>query len=227
MKESRFIELLNLYIDQQISPEEAEELEKEIGRSPAHYRTYLQYCRMHRACVMLFENFQVSPDPLAQAKDEADGKVMAFPGRRFHVRRVAGVAGLAVAAACIGFVAVTQVNQQVATAPAAKPLANEVVQVNVPAESFRVAAADAPLRSPEFRTVFTAKKNYPTQNREAADPSRMEWMNRIELSPMETASNQPAMFSTPAESAPADLRFRQVRSANPSAVEMTAFEFQQ
>ncbi|HZP58914.1 MAG TPA: hypothetical protein VFB27_01220 [Opitutaceae bacterium] len=227
MKESRFIELLNLYIDQQISPAEAEELEKEIARSPAHYRTYLQYCRMHRACVVLFENFQVPAAPLAQAMDQADGKVTAFPERRFRVRRAMNAAGLAVAAACVALVVVTQVNQQVAsTPPAAKPAASEVVQINVPAESFRTAAADAPARSPEFRTVFTARKIYPAQNRVAIDPSRMDWMNRIEFSPMRTVSDQPVVFSSPSASPSTGLSFQQVRNSGQTAVEMTAFKFE-
>ena len=74
MKESRFIELINLYIDRQIGPEEAAELESEIARSPAHRRTYLQYCRMHRACTLLFENFRAPASPLAQALSEAEEK---------------------------------------------------------------------------------------------------------------------------------------------------------
>ncbi|HTQ31515.1 MAG TPA: hypothetical protein VMI53_09925 [Opitutaceae bacterium] len=215
MKESRFIELLNLYIDQQISPAEAAELEVEIARSPAHHRTYLQYCRMHRACVMLFENFQVPPAPLAQALDQAEGKVTTFPARRFRVTRAAGVAGLAVAAACIAFVVVNQ------TSP--------VAQVRVPAESFHVAVADAPARAPEFHTVFTARKLAPADNRLAVDTPRMafDWMNQIELSPMAPVSDRPVMFTIPAESASTDLRFRPARGSAQPAVEMTAFEFQQ
>ena len=58
MKDSKFIELLNLYLDQQIEPAEAALLEEEIARHPARRQTYQQYCRMHRACTLMFEQAQ-------------------------------------------------------------------------------------------------------------------------------------------------------------------------
>jgi hypothetical protein len=55
MKDSRYIELLNLYVDNQLTPGEAAELEAEVQRSPARRKLYAQYCRMHKACTLLFE----------------------------------------------------------------------------------------------------------------------------------------------------------------------------
>ena len=49
MKESRFIELVNLYVDRQISTAETAELEAEIQVSPRHRKIYQQYCHMQRA----------------------------------------------------------------------------------------------------------------------------------------------------------------------------------
>ena len=51
MKESKFIELLNLYIDQQISPEDAALLEEAILQNPRRRQIYRQYCRMHKDCL--------------------------------------------------------------------------------------------------------------------------------------------------------------------------------
>jgi len=87
MKETRFLELLNLYVDQEITPEEAQELEREINRNPDRRRVYGQYCRMQRACVSLFEsaNRQAPPVQLARlmaAARRADEKVTAFPGAK-------------------------------------------------------------------------------------------------------------------------------------------------
>ena len=57
MKESKFIELLNLYIDHQISQEDAALLEEQILQNPARRQTYNQYCRMQRACTVVLDQF--------------------------------------------------------------------------------------------------------------------------------------------------------------------------
>ena len=62
MKDQRFIELLNLYIDRQISPDEAKELEGEIQASPLRQQTYRQYCKMHRATKLVYESFREHSD---------------------------------------------------------------------------------------------------------------------------------------------------------------------
>ncbi len=53
MNKSRFIELLNLYLDNELSAEEADELLHETRRDPRRYELYLQYCRIHKACSSL------------------------------------------------------------------------------------------------------------------------------------------------------------------------------
>ena len=55
MNDSRFIELLNLYVDQQITAAEATELEAELQENAERRRTYHQYCRKQKACTQLFE----------------------------------------------------------------------------------------------------------------------------------------------------------------------------
>jgi hypothetical protein len=219
MKESRFIELINLYIDRQIGPEEAAELEAEIARSPSHRRTYLQYCRMHRACTLLFENFHAPATSLNQALTQAESKVTAFPARGYRLARISLGAGLA-AAACVAFMLV---NRPASTpAPAAKPGVNEVAQVNVPTEAFHLAAAARPA---EFKTVMTANK-FSLTNNQAAQRAAFDWMRQIELSPMPAADNNGNMFVPQAEAQPSDLRFTRVRNPDQPAAEMMAFEFQ-
>jgi hypothetical protein len=223
MKESRFIELINLYIDRQIGPEEAAELEAEIARSPSHRRTYLQYCRMHRACTLLFENFHAPATSLDQALSQAESKVTAFPARGYRLARISLGAGLA-AAACVAFMLV---NHRPAStpAPAANPGVNEVAQVNVPPESFHLAAAARPA---EFKTVMTASKFSLTNNQAASDAQRaaFDWMRQIELSPLPTADNNENMFVPQAEVQPSGVRFPRVHNPDQPAAEMMAFEFQ-
>ncbi|MBP7142465.1 MAG: hypothetical protein KBA71_11205 [Opitutaceae bacterium] len=55
MKESRYIELLNLYVDHRLTGAEAAELEAEVQRNPERRRIYSQYCRMQKACTLIFD----------------------------------------------------------------------------------------------------------------------------------------------------------------------------
>ncbi|HWZ95776.1 MAG TPA: hypothetical protein VNW30_11320 [Opitutaceae bacterium] len=225
MKESRFIELINLYIDRQIGPEEAAELEAEIARSPAHRRTYLQYCRMHRACTLVFENFHAPATSLDQALVQAEGKVTAFPARGYRLARISLGAGLA-AAACVAFMLVNHPASN--SAPAAKPGVDEVAQVNVPPESFQVAAVNPSVRPAEFKTVMTANKFSLANNRAASDAQRaaFDWIRQIELSPMPAIDNSENMFGPQAEAQPSDLRFARARSDDQPVAEMASFQFQ-
>jgi hypothetical protein len=226
MKESRFIELINLYIDRQIGPEEAAELETEIARSPAHRRTYLQYCRMHRACTLLFEDFHAPATTLTQALSQAEGKVTAFPGRGYRLARIAlGMGGLA-AAACVAFILVN--HPASVPAPAAKSSVNEMAQVNVPPESFHLAAVPPNIRPVEFQTVFAVHKISLASNQAASDAQRaaFDWMKQIELSPMSNAGNSETIFGPQPETPSSDLRFQRERHDGQPAAEMTAFEFQ-
>ena len=101
MKEAKFIELLNLYIDHQISPEEAALLEEEILRNPSRRQTYNQYCRMQRACTLVLDQFNAP----AGRNVRGAGEIVGFEsaGRRPHWGYYA--AGLA-AAAGIALIAV-------------------------------------------------------------------------------------------------------------------------
>ncbi|HEV8073845.1 MAG TPA: hypothetical protein VGP21_06915 [Opitutaceae bacterium] len=222
MKESRFIELINLYIDRQIGPEEAAELEAEIARSPSHRRTYLQYCRMHRACTMLFENFHAPATSLNQALTQAERKVTAFPTRGYRLARIALGAGLA-AAACIAFMLVNHPASP-STLPA-KPSVDEVAQVNVPPESFHLAAMARPA---EFKTVMTANRLSLANNRAASEAQReaFDWMRQIELSPMPVVDTNENVFFPQAEASPADLRFPRAHPDDQPVAEMASFQFQ-
>jgi hypothetical protein len=93
MNDREFIELLNLYVDREISAEDALRLETEVATDPGRRRIYDQYCRIQKACTLLSEDF---PDTVAIHPEH---NVIAFPGARtWHLGTV--VAGMAAAAAC-------------------------------------------------------------------------------------------------------------------------------
>lgn len=61
MKEHEFIELLNLYLDHEITAEDAARLEAEIQLNQDRRNTYREYCRMQRACRILANEFTSTP----------------------------------------------------------------------------------------------------------------------------------------------------------------------
>lgn len=104
MKDTRFIELVNLYVDRQISPEEQAELELEIQSNPRHRQVYVQYCRMHRATKLVYESFRGAAEEGAEApRQPASIEHLEDRLRRRRARRNYALGGLA-AAACLALV---------------------------------------------------------------------------------------------------------------------------
>lgn len=115
MKESEFLELLNLYLDHEISAADAARLEAEVSARPDRRRTYDEYCRMHKACSLVAMDFSAADGAVVTASD----KVMPFEFAAAHAaarrRRFSGyVSGGLAAAACV---AVAFVGFRAFTAP--------------------------------------------------------------------------------------------------------------
>ena len=243
MKESKFVELLNLYIDQEISPSEAELLEEEIQRDPARRRVYLQYCRMHRASAVLFESFRSENVPagstLAEAARAATEKVVAFPTlapRRSS--RWVYAAGLVAAAACVAFVFVhrsavdhprpndgTLLMQNVAT-----PVRSVTVQpAAVAPETY--APTVAPMTRREFTPVFvTHSLATPEMTPNAAallatSRSTLDWIQQIRLSPVQNLALENLVFDTQPTLQQDQRTYRSTLPVQGNA-EKASFEFQ-
>jgi len=213
VKESRFIELLNLYIDQQIAPEDAAQLEDDILSDPRHRRTYQQYCRMHRACTVVFSGAQ--PDRAAEAGERADAVASFEPAFRRSVWKYYA-AGLA-AAASLAFVAMQvfvhphkgSPGAGVAAVPAAHPA--PVQPVRLPASaSWRMDAAIAQGGFPQNASL-AVNFGAVSPDRAAADSLRPS----IEEFVFEQVPSTPGSAST----------FRS-RAQIRGETEMTAFQFQ-
>ncbi len=216
MKESRFIELLNLYIDQQITPEDAARLEEDILANPRHRRTYQQYCRMHRACTMVFASAQ-GDSTATEGSHRADVLVsLEFVPRRspwkYYAAGLAAAAGLAFAGVQL-FVRPVQPTprETFAAAPAARP-APAPAAFRPAAGSWRPDAAIAPdafATSAPLATVSFATVSVP--DRTAPDPLRPS----VEEFVFEQAPAGPGSAAT----------FRN-RPQDGREAEMTAFQFQ-
>ncbi len=100
MKDNRFIDLVNLYIDRQITAAETAELEAEIQSHPRRRAIYRQYCRMHRATTLVYESFRANaPEQLAAAA-AGQGTIARFQRERrahwgYYATALAAAAGLA------------------------------------------------------------------------------------------------------------------------------------
>lgn len=105
MKDHRFFELVNLYIDRQITAAETAELEGEIQGNPRRRAEYKQYCQIHRASTLVYESFRAQAPQQSVAPSSAQGSIAQFEtGRRHRRFRWSYYAGGLAAAACLGLV---------------------------------------------------------------------------------------------------------------------------
>ncbi len=227
MKKNRFIELLNLYVDHQIAPGEAAELEAEILRSPERRKTYRDYCRIQRACGMIFDReSQQAPASFAleQSLQETERKIVAAPGRRKAGwgSYTAALGGLTAMAACVAFVFLSS---NTVPAPDAK-----MAVASIPAEK---ASATLPIvalaaRSSAFQPLF-ASQNLAVVREDAVLPERAadtEWMQQVQLPQLQRVIVDDSAFET--RSTLQQDNNRVFRSGRPiqGNVEFTAFQFQ-
>lgn len=160
MKDNRFIELVNLYVDRQISAEEAAELEAELQANPRRRAVYRQYCQLHTATKQVYAGFRAQAEPRTAAQD---GRVVrAEFRRRAGVHWIHYVGGLA-AAACLALVfvrynAVPAQPEPTVIAAAPQPAPVEIAKVTPPApEATRIAAIPASLK---LETPAPAEPDY-------------------------------------------------------------------
>ena len=123
MNDRRFQELLNLYLDHEIAPAEAAELETEVLGNPARRRTYDQYCRLQRGCRLLGGHAGAhAPDSQGFARSLRDvERKLSAPRREVPVWRTAyaGAFATAAMAACVAVVFVVSRQPQPAAGSAA------------------------------------------------------------------------------------------------------------
>lgn len=226
MKDQRFTELLNLYLDREISAVEAAELEAEISREPARRRAYQHYCRQQKACAQIFEReCAQAPASLAleRALRDADRKV-AGPETRRGVRPIlAAFAGFAAVAACFSLVMLRQTDVAVVK-PTVQATLAAVTRPAAPAAQLRLAAADAD----DFKTVFAVR---PAGANDWPDPALATTDHfsgglKVELPPMEPISSDDLRLVDHAALLPNPAPVLRSHQPMQAGVEFTAFQFQ-
>jgi hypothetical protein len=220
MNDREFIELLNLYVDREISPEDAQRLESEVGTNRERRKLYGQYCRMQKACSMLsVEHAESSPGG-------SDRRVLAFPSAR-PWRAGPMVAALA-AAACVVAVlglryrnvpAASEVPAEASTPAAARP-APDAMDLSLAPDSmkpvfFTRAAGNRQAAAP----LFAAGEDSPAQ-------AELNWIGSIHMAPVFSAANRDFLLTSRPDLKGGITDEPQGGRYTRDAVEMTAFRFQ-
>ncbi len=231
MKDSEFIEMLNLYLDHEISAADAAQLEAEVQSNANRRRVYQDYCRMQKACRMLVH------ESANEHAANADEKIVAFTQARMMHKartRVQYVAGaLLAAAACLTVIVVGRYRQNGSGVPAA----NTVVQT-VPAVKHAVVAQPAvmavatPVKmtptnlAPAATNAFAFRTDRePTMLGSARNDPHFAWIQDVRLAPVQMPmSADQLQLETNLRTE--DRTYSSGNKSLPSDVQWTAIRFQ-
>ncbi len=205
MKDSEFLELLNLYLDHEISAADAARLEAEVQGNPERRRVYQDYCRMQKACTLLAKDFAEAPADAA-----ADRKVVAFEPSRSWGPGFYALGGVVAAAACLAVVlikrepaapAISGEGVTVAQVPASKPADVSVV---IPQGGIISANSPAVARTVTLRTdlqpvvalralsLSTSSNNGATLLAANPEPmQQLDWIQGLKIAPMKNDATAP------------------------------------
>ncbi len=229
MKDNRFIELVNLYIDRQISGEEMEALEAEMQSSPRRRAVYRQYCQMHRATSLVYESFRTENAGQAVKTATADAGIANFEPRQ--VRRTpwayyaTGIAAAACAALVLVRVNTYRMPTENLTAAALKSKPASVVAmapapvVIVPVETVATPAVPVNIRPKSLMVEQDYAAMLAAMRREE---QRAFASGQIQPSRTTSLFEDGVFDSQPAGSA----RTFQTKSTTAKQPEMAAFQFQ-
>lgn len=221
MKESKFIELLNLYVDHQISPEDAARLETEVRSSPKRRRVYRQYCQIQKACTQLGDAFRTEAPAPVSTPQIVDVRPRRSAGLGLYLGAFGAVA------ACIAVVLVMRSRP----APAVNPTAPVAQVQSVAPEAAQVASVMA--QRPALQPVLGPRSmNLREQNTDLAEATPAayqvafgDWMNDVRLSSMDEVSLDDLRFDGRSR-LPAGNRTNHSVRPFQGKVEMAAVRFQ-
>ena len=234
MSDHRFLELLNLYLDHELSETEAAELDTAVRSNPKRRQTYDEYCRLQRGCSLLSRG-ACSAAPAApryvRSLNEVERKI-SHPRTTSTWRPlyVGAFASLGVAAG-IAWLMVTP-------RPSASPTvevaaADQLVTVrpmvlasaaNVPPASVTPTAAFSSPAS-VIHLGLRATENLTELEIAATDREALAWMQRVDQLPRQALSIDEQAFAGTAMPPP-DTRVFHRHSTQPAAVEFTGFQFE-
>jgi hypothetical protein len=224
MKDNRFIELLNLYIDRQITGAEAAELEAEMQAHPRRRAVYHQYCQLHRATKLVYDGFRSAAVPQGEPGSGA-ANVAGFSRRQNHrrVRWMAYAGGLA--AACLAMVFLRSSPSQPGTSSSS---------VTLPSAPLALATVARPVSAPSKAAGNLAdlRNSLPAEQDYAAMLAAIRHEELRAFASGQVPANRPAslfedgVFDSTATSPLSTQRIFRGRQTPAQQAEFTAFQFQ-
>lgn len=216
MNEREFLELLNLYVDREISAEDALRLEAEVYANPRRRNIYNQYCKMHKACSMLSE------ERLASVLGETDPSVVSFPyPRRWGFGQVFG--GMAAAAAfAVVVVALRNHDRNFPVATMGSPVALAPAAAPAPDTMKPVFFARQPLDASGRVTQRDLVASFDSP----AQVFQLNWIGDVHMVPVFSATNPNIFLNPKADLKSAVLAEPQGGRDDGEPVDLAAFRFQ-
>ena len=223
MKDHRFIELVNLYIDRQITAAETAELETEIQGNPRRRAVYRQYCQLNRATTLVYDSFRAQAAGQPAVEPAARSSIELFASRqRGRRHRWAYYASGLAAAACLALV-FARLN----TKPASGP---DYVAVSKSQPAPLVATA-APLVQPDSG-VHEPIAPGPVSLRNVAEPDYAALLTALQQEEQRNQTGrvpslfEDGVFESQQVMPPANQRTFRSRHTPAQPAEFTAFQFQ-
>jgi hypothetical protein len=217
MKDSEFIELLNLYVDHEITPADAARLEAEVVGNAKRARIYREYCGMQKACMILADQFR-------EAAPEA-GKIPVTATRARGLALPFAAVSLA-AAACLGVVLLARhpgAGSQTSLAQAQTLAPSPAARVAVAAPSYAAIPVDFPLVRPASGAERIDSQALLTSSSQQ-DP--FAWMNRVQFAPIQRVPIEPFLLDPKSNLDPQNRDLGIPQGLQQLPVERTAFQLQ-
>lgn len=162
MNDQRFVELVNLYIDREITAAETAELEIEIQNDPRRRGIYHQYCKINHATSLVYDSFRSQAAEVTPIS-VADGSIAKFQTARKQRNPMwAYASGGLAAAACVAF-ALVQFNRgqdSVATNTPMVAAAAPVTPAEVPMPASSAPQAQARVEFASLTKYEGVERNY-------------------------------------------------------------------
>jgi hypothetical protein len=248
MNDTEFIELLNLYLDHEISTADAARLEAEVQTDIGRRRIYQQYCRMQKACKLAAADFQ--SDSADAAAASSDKKVVAFNpavaanSRRNRASSLYTMGTFAALAACAAVVFVgrnqqnsivqptTAATQPVAVAPASAVVNSDAATLAASQVATPRGLVSVPPRPQAMwiRDPLLLTGNTQAEAMRAAALSQannqLAWIQAVQLEPLQHRAANDFNFTSTLQTEGRALgsRVSPVRQSEP-AEEMVTFRF--
>lgn len=241
MKDSEFIELLNLYLDHEISAADAARLEAEVQSNPQRHKIYREYCQMQKACQLLAADFQPEAERAPRARAIA-------PKQAWFFSRGTGAfaVGALAAAACVALiftgrnpVAKTGEPAQGFARDSRAPLSAGLPTASAPAAASKTArpsyaTVSVASRMEPARAMFGSDSKLPIESNRAggtltlatASSPQFDWMRAVQIAPLpRPVPVEELRFEHRPVNLRPDGRALGNSATAPADVEMAAFRF--